>query len=77
MKNKLIDLNDHLFCQLERLNDEDLPGDELKNEIDRSHAVVNIALALIQNGNLALKAHSVAVEWESVSKKKLPLMLTD
>jgi hypothetical protein len=32
MKNKLVDLNDHLFCAIERLNDDDLKGEELNIE---------------------------------------------
>jgi len=57
MKNKLIDLNNHLFAQMERLSSEDLKDDELKNEIMRSKEMSNIAGKIIDNGRLAFDAH--------------------
>lgn len=55
-KNKLTDLNDHLFEQLERLNDNDLKGDKLVAEIDRSKAMAGIASQIIGNAKLVLDA---------------------
>jgi len=57
MKNKLVDLNNHLFAQLERLSDEELKGEELLAEIQRSQAVTNVAKQIINNGSLVLHAH--------------------
>jgi hypothetical protein len=56
MKNTLGDLNNHLFAQLERLSDEDIKGDKLKEEIERAKALSSIANQVISNGNLVLKA---------------------
>lgn len=56
MKNKLVDLNDHLFMQLERLNDDELQGDALGTEIDRSKAMAGLASQIIGNAKLALDA---------------------
>ena len=75
MKNKMVDLNNHLFAQLERLNDEDLTGEILKEEIDRAKAMANIATQIIANGNLVLKTHE-AFGWEP-NAKSMPLLSGD
>ncbi len=56
MKNKLVNLNNHLFEELERLNDEELKGEELQEERERAKSIANIAQTIINNGELALKA---------------------
>lgn len=62
MKNKLIDLNNHLFAQLERLSDESINGDQLQNEIDRSKAVASVAREIINTGKLALDAQKALAD---------------
>ncbi len=65
MKNKLTDLNNHLFAQLERLGDEDLKGDELKNEIDRGKSMASVAKEIVNNAKLAL---DVAIKYDEMSQ---------
>ena len=59
VKNTLGDLNNHLFEQLERLNDEDLEGEKLDAEIARAKAISGISRDIISNANLVLKAKLV------------------
>lgn len=56
MKNKLTDLNDHLFAALERLGDEDLDDESLRREIERSKAISGIAREVVSNANTVLRA---------------------
>lgn len=59
MRNTLGDLNNHLFVQLERLNEENLAGDALKAEIARSKAITEVAREIISNGALVLEAQKL------------------
>lgn len=68
MKNKLSNLNDYLFAQLERLGDESLVGDRLIEEINRAKSITNIAQQVVNNGNLALNAIKVKEEFFPDSK---------
>ena len=56
MKNTLVDLQNHLFELIETLNDQDLKGDDLEQEIRRSLAVNQLAQTAVQNGALMVKA---------------------
>lgn len=73
MKNQLSDLNNHLFAQLERLNDESMTGEELREEIERSRAITDVATQIVSVGALALKAKTTADNALN-SKFKLPAM---
>jgi hypothetical protein len=56
MKNKLPDLQNHLFEMIEKLNDDHLVGDDLTNEIRRCLAVNELAKTAVANGALMVKA---------------------
>lgn len=73
-KNKLVDLDDHLFAELERLGDEDLKGDELKEELDRAKALSDVSEKIINNASLMLKAIHEQNEYGTVSRD-VPKML--
>lgn len=55
MKNSLSDLNNHLFEQLERLNDEDLTDEQLEKELKRADSMAKIAEKITANAEIAFK----------------------
>lgn len=74
VKSRLTDLNLHLFEQLERLNDEELKGEKLEQEINRSKVITDVAQTIINNGSLALKAAELANEY-GITSREFPKML--
>lgn len=59
-RNKISDLNNHLFAQLEKLNDDDLQGDQLNTEVNRARAMSSLASQIINSTKLTLDAIKMA-----------------
>jgi hypothetical protein len=72
MKNSLMDLNNHLFCQLERLSDESLIGEDLKEELNRGKVVAIVAAQIIKNAALSLNAAKAT--HDGIITRKLPML---
>lgn len=66
MKNNLNSLNDYLFEQLERLNDdEELEKDGvLEKELKRAKAITGVSTAIVNNAKLILDAKKYADEFD-------------
>lgn len=76
MKNTLVDLNNHLFEALERLNDEDLDSEGIDRELKRADGMVKIASQIIQNGELAFKTMQHLDHYGyGMGEKSVPAML--
>lgn len=72
MKNKMSDLNDHLFAQLERLSDESLDADSIEREVSRAQAIVSVADQVSRNADLQLKAAKLFAEHGQSILQMLP-----
>ena len=57
------DLNNHLFEQMERLNDDELSNEELEKEIKRAKAMTDISGQIFENAALGLSAEKLRVEY--------------
>lgn len=75
MKNNLNEVNNYLFEQLERLNEDDIlkEGDNFKKEIQRAKAVSSICSTIVSNANLILNAKKYADELGINEKEALQL----
>ena len=70
-KNKLSDLNNHLFEQLERLNDQELSNEDLEKEIKRAKSMGEIASNIIEVNKISLDAVKMIARGD-ISKRDIP-----
>ncbi|QFS84008.1 hypothetical protein [Roseivivax sp. THAF197b] len=61
-KNKLTDLNDHLFSQIERLANEDMSPEQIEAEVKRAAAIVSVSDQIVDNQRLRLSAAKLYAE---------------
>ena len=72
MKNKLTDLNNHLFAQIERLADEDLSPEDVEREVKRADAIVDVSDQVLRIADTSLKAAKLFAEYGDAVLPHLP-----
>ena len=63
MNNTLMHLNNYLFEQLERINDDSLTEEELEKQIKKAEVINKTAENIIKNNETALKTVNIASEY--------------
>lgn len=62
MKNRMSDLNDRLFAQLDRMSKENMTAEQIETEVKRTEAIVAVADTIVSNANTQLKAAKLFAE---------------
>lgn len=73
-RNRMSDLNDHLFAALERLGDEDLTAEEIAAEAKRAEAIVAVADQITENAKMQLTAAKLYAEHRELVLPHLPMI---
>lgn len=63
MHNKLSDLNNYLFGQLERLDNPEMTDEEFEREIKRSKAITETGKTIVDNARLALEGQKFLADF--------------
>lgn len=77
MKNKLSDLNNYLFEQIERLNDDNITDEELEKQLHKTEHIQKVAETIIKNSELQFKAMQCAMENGVINQKQLTHLLAE
>lgn len=74
MKNKLADLNNHLFAQLERLAEEDMTAEQIEAEVKRTDAIVAVSDRVTGMADMQLKAAKLIADHGAHLRQDLPVI---
>ena len=74
MRNTLADLNNILFEQMERLQDDDLKGENLETELKKTKSIVDVASTVIEIASLSLEAQKFLIDMGISTKVNIPML---
>ncbi|MGP1418357.1 MAG: hypothetical protein ACTTJZ_00905 [Sphaerochaetaceae bacterium] len=74
MKANLADLNNVLFEQIERINDDELTGALLDEQLKKTKAITSVASTIVANAALAL--HAAKIQADEFCQASLPDMFS-
>ena len=69
-KNKITDLNNLLFAQMERLNEDEITPEQLELEMKRTQSMTNIADKIIESNKVTIEAMKIMAK-AGVSVEKM------
>lgn len=64
-----------MYQEMQRLNDKNLSGEDLKLEIERAKAMANLGQTIVANGALILKSQDMMAEHHSSKLVSVPQYL--
>jgi hypothetical protein len=73
-KNRLSDLNDHLFAQIERLSDETMTAEQIETEVKRGAAIVGVADQILRHASLQVQAAKIMSDHGNDPTNHLPAL---
>lgn len=69
-RNKLSDLNDHLFAQIEKLADDDIAASD--EDIKKAQVIAKLADQVVKTHKLVLDAARTSMNMTNEERKRLP-----
>ena len=67
--NRLLDIQEMLFRQMKRIDNEELTMEELQTEVSRSNSLSNNAMTFIKTVNVNIRVKELAEKYQADEKR--------